>query len=132
MVKHEHIYIQSYCFEKNTTEKSVAITNQSFFVLDSWNDENFVGKNKNKNQCITINKFVYEKPCYKSSTSKYEKSNSNINTYRISYLPFDMLCYLLEYMMKLWKMHRQPTSTLKWPVDHQANNNLSGSKYGWY
>ena len=41
----------------------------------------------------------------KSLTSKYEKSNSNINISRILPLPFDMLCYLLEYMMTLCKMH---------------------------
>ena len=30
---------------------------------------------------------------------KNDKSNSNVNIYKILYLPFDMLCYLLEIMM---------------------------------
>ena len=40
--------------------------------------------------------FMYEELCYKRSTSKYEKSNSNINISKISHLPFDMLCFSLE------------------------------------
>ena len=40
--------------------------------------------------------FMYEELCYKSSTSKYEKSNSNINISNISHLTFDMLCFSLE------------------------------------
>ena len=59
-------------------------------------------KIENKNQCSIINKFMYEKSCYKSSTSKYEKLNSNINIPNISHLPFGMLCYLLESMMTLY------------------------------
>ena len=39
---------------------------------------------------------MYEESCYKSSTSKYEKLNSNINISNILHLPFDMLCFLLE------------------------------------
>ena len=35
---------------------------------------------------------MYVESCYKSSTSKYEKSNSNINISKISHLPFDILC----------------------------------------
>ena len=35
---------------------------------------------------------MYEESCYKSSTSKYEKSNSNNNISKISHLLFDMLC----------------------------------------
>ena len=58
-------------------------------------------KIKNKNQCSIINKFMYEKSCYKTSTSKYENLNSNFNISKISHLPFDMLHYLLEYMMTL-------------------------------
>ena len=54
-------------------------------------------KLENKNQCSIINKFMHEKSCYKSSTSKYKKLNSNFNIYKISHLPFGMLCYLLEY-----------------------------------
>ena len=70
-------------------------------------------KFENNNQCSTINKYMYEKSCYKSSTSKYEKSNSNINIFKISHIPFDMLCYLLEIMMKLCKMHWKLANTLK-------------------
>ena len=40
--------------------------------------------------------FMYKELCYKSSTSKYVKSNSNINISNISHLPFGMLCFLLE------------------------------------
>ena len=45
------------------------------------------------------------KSCYKSSTSKYEKSNSNINISEIMHLPFDTLCYLIESMTARCKMH---------------------------
>ena len=44
---------------------------------------------------------MYEKICYKSSTSKNDKSNSNIIISKLLQLPFDMLCCLLEYMMTL-------------------------------
>ena len=49
------------------------------FDLDSLNDE-----------ILKINavQFVYVKSSYKSLTSKYEKSNSNINISKISDLPF--------------------------------------------
>ena len=59
---------------------------------------------------------MYEKSCYKSSISKYENTNDNFNISRIPHLPFDMLCYLPEYMMKLFKMNQQLASTLKQPV----------------
>ena len=36
---------------------------------------------------------MYAKLSYKSSTSKHEKSNININISKISHLPFDMLCF---------------------------------------
>ena len=75
-------------------------------VLDSWNDEIFVGKDR-KTQCIKINKLMYEKLCYKSSTSKYEKSNSNIIISNIMHLIFDMLCNSVESMMTQCKMHWQ-------------------------
>ena len=45
---------------------------------------------------INAVEFMYEKLCYKISTSKYEKSNSNINISKISHLHFDMLCFLIE------------------------------------
>ena len=73
-------------------------------------------KNEKKNQRSILNKFMYKKSCYKSSTSKNEKSNSNINIHKILHSPFDILCYLLESMMTQWKMHRQSASTLKQPV----------------
>ena len=47
---------------------------------------------------------------------KTKKSNSNINISKVSYLPFDMLWYLLESMMEQWKMHWKLASTLKRPV----------------
>ena len=40
--------------------------------------------------------FMYEELCYKSSTSKYEKPNSNINISNILHLAFDTLCFHLE------------------------------------
>ena len=73
-------------------------------------------KIENKNQFSIINKFMYEKLCYKSSTSKYENTNINFNIDNILHLPFDMLCYLLEYMITLCKMHWKLASTLNWPV----------------
>ena len=62
-------------------------------------------KIKNKNQCSSINKFMYETLCYKSSAFKNEKSNSNVNIYNILHLPFDMLCYSLDCMMVQYTMH---------------------------
>ena len=73
-------------------------------------------KIENNNQCSLINKFMYEKLCYKSSTWKNEKSNSNIDISKISHLPFDILCYLLESMIAWCKNHWQSASTLKRPV----------------
>ena len=73
-------------------------------------------KFEKKKQCSIIQKYIYEKLCYKSSTSKYEKLNSNINISTIMHLPFDMLCYLLESMMARCKMQWQLASTLKQPV----------------
>ena len=35
---------------------------------------------------------MYVELCYKSSTSKYERSKSNIKISKISHLTFDMLC----------------------------------------
>ena len=43
-----------------------------------------------------INKFMYQKLCYKSSTLKNGKSNSNVNIPKILHLPFDMLYYSIE------------------------------------
>ena len=63
--------------------------------------ENF----ENKNQCSIIKNIMHGKSCYKGSTSEYENSKSNFDIYKISHLPFDMLCYLLEYMMTLCKIH---------------------------
>ena len=67
------------------------------FVLDFLNYERFAVKKS----IMKINavKFMYEELCYKSSTSKYEKSNSNINISNISHLTFDMLFFSLEKMM---------------------------------
>ena len=45
--------------EKNR-EISVEIPNQGLFFIDFLNDEIFVGKIENKNQCSIINKFMYE------------------------------------------------------------------------
>ena len=41
---------------------------------------------------IIVVEFVYVEFCYKNPTSKYEKSNSNINISKMSHLPFDMFC----------------------------------------
>ena len=41
---------------------------------------------------INAVEFMHEELCCKISTSKYEKSNSNINISKILHLPFDMLC----------------------------------------
>ena len=48
--------------------------------------------------------YVY-KILFKSSTLKNDESNSNINIFKILYLPFDMLCYFLKSKMILCKMH---------------------------
>ena len=42
---------------------------------------------------------MYEKMCYKSSTLKDDKSNSNVNIYKILHLPFDMLFYSIDSIM---------------------------------
>ena len=62
-------------------------------------------KIEDKNQCSMMNKYMDDKLCCKISTSKYEKSNSIINISKISPLTFDMLCYLLEYMMTMCKIY---------------------------
>ena len=51
-----------------------------------------------KNSIMKINavQFVCVKSSYQSLTSKYEKSNSNINISKISHLPFDVLCVHLK------------------------------------
>ena len=122
LVKHKHNYVQSYFFGEKTTDKSVAITNQSFLFLILGIMRDSSAKIENKNQCSIIKKIMYEKSCYKSSTSKYEKSNSNINISKILHLHFDMLCYLPEYMMTLSKIHWQLASTLKRPVVQNCAN----------
>ena len=48
---------------------------------------------------------MYEKLCYKSSTLKNEKSNSNVNISKISHLPFDILCYSIVIMIVRCKIH---------------------------
>ena len=52
----------------------------------------------NQKLIIKINsvEFMYVESCYKSSTSKYEKSNRNINISKIYNLPFDMFSFSLE------------------------------------
>ena len=45
---------------------------------------------------INAVKIVCVESSYKSSASKYEKSNSNINISKISHLPFDMFCFHLK------------------------------------
>ena len=59
---------------------------------------------------------MYEKLCYKSLTSKYEKPNSNFNISKILNLPFDILRYLLEYILTLCKIRQQLASAMKQPV----------------
>ena len=44
---------------------------------------------------------------------KNEKPNSNINIYKISHLPFDMLCDSLKIMMVWCKMYWQSASRSK-------------------
>ena len=62
---------------------------------------------------INAVEFKYVESCYNISTSKYEKSNSNIKISKISHLPFDMLCFSLEKMMTLCQMQQQSTGFLK-------------------
>ena len=76
------------------SEISVEITDQSFSDLDNWNYERFVIKKPTTK--INAVEFVYVELCYKSSTSKYKKPNSNINISKIYHLPFDMLCFKLK------------------------------------
>ena len=52
---------------------------------------------------------MYEDLCYKSSTSKYEKLNSNINISKILHLPFDMLCFTVKQPM----VHNSENGTKK-------------------
>ena len=79
---------------KSNREISVEIKNQSLFLLDSWNDEILVVKKP----IMKINavEFMYEKSCYKSLTSKYEKPNSNINIFKTSHLPLICCVFSLE------------------------------------
>ena len=63
-----------------------------------------------KNQCSLINKFMYVKSCYKRSTFKNDKSNSNNNICNILHLPFYMLFYFLKRIMIPCKMHWQSDS----------------------
>ena len=48
-----------------------------------------------KNSILKINavQFVYVELCYKILTSRYKKSNRNINISNISDLPFDVMCF---------------------------------------
>ena len=57
-----------------------------------------------------------EKLCYKGSTFKNEKSNSNVNTYKIYHLPFGMLFYSIESVMVRCKIHQKLASRSKIPV----------------
>ena len=59
---------------------------------------------------------------YKSSTSKYEKSNSNINISNILHLPFDMLCFSLGKMTTRCSMHCKLVSTMKQPLVQNSAN----------
>ena len=59
---------------------------------------------------------MYEKSCYKSSTLKDERSELNVNIFKILHLPFDMLCYSLKIMMVRSKMYWQSASRSKRPV----------------
>ena len=45
---------------------------------------------------INAVEFMYEESCYNSPTSKYKKSNSNINISKISHLPFDIFVFHLK------------------------------------
>ena len=124
LVKYKHNFIQSYRYEKTSTEKIVAIKIKVFLFLIIEIMRDSSEKIENKNQSSIINEFMHKKSCYKSSTSKCEKSISNINISKISPLTFDMLWYLLEYMTTLCKMYQQLESTLKRPV---AQNSANGT-----
>ena len=50
--------------------------------------------------------------------------NSNINISNILYLSFDMLCYLIEYMITMCKIYYQSASALKRPV---VQNSVNGT-----
>ena len=94
LIKHKHNYIQSYRFGKNQQRNKLWNNKSKFFFLDSWNDEIIlVKKPKMKTNAV---EFMYEESCYKSSSSKYEKPNSNINISKTSHLPSDMLWFSLE------------------------------------
>ena len=68
--------------------------------------------------------FMYVELCYKSSTSKYKKSKSNINIFKISHLPFDMFFFTLK-MTTLCQMQRQSTRNLKRLVVQKCANGLT-------
>ena len=54
---------------------------------------------------INAVQFVHVKLSYKSLTSKYEKSNSNINISKLSHLPFDIMCVSTGRTMTLCQMN---------------------------
>ena len=64
-------------------------------------------RNQKIDNKINAVEFMYVELCYKSSTSKYKKSNSNIKISKISQLPFGMLCLSLENITTMGKIHRQ-------------------------
>ena len=68
---------------------------------------------------INAVEFMYVELCYKSSTSKYEKPNSNINIPKISHSPFDMLCVFT------WKNDNTGTNS---PIINNKLETTSGSE----
>ena len=71
---------------------------------------------------------MYEESCHKSSTSKYEKSNSNINISKISHLPFDMLCVFTWKMTTQCSINWQLAITMKQPLVQNIANEKKKKK----
>ena len=105
------------------SEISVEITDRSLFYLDCWNYERSVIKK----WIMKINavNLVYVESCYKSSTSKYDKSKMNINISTISHLPFDVLFFSLGKITTLCQMHQPSTSLLKGMVVQNCVNDMT-------
>ena len=94
-------------FDKTLTylyyiEISVAIKIKFCLLLILKIMRDFSAKTKNKDQCTIIKKFMYEKLCYKLSTSKYEilnrNNNMNYENYGLVYV-IDINTHVLRFFL---------------------------------
>ena len=56
-----------------------------------------LAKTKKENQCSIIHRFMYLKIMLQSSTLKDKKLNSNVNIYKLSHVPFDIVLFIRNY-----------------------------------